>query len=343
MSAGADERIADAVEPKVGLRPRDRVRSLALGRTTSVLGVVLVLGAALAIATPSGFLTVSNLLDVGRQSSLLGLMTVGVTLVLICGQIDLSIAATYTLSGLVCAMLIGHGYNVGLAVLCALLVGAGAGFVNAILTATLKIPSFIVTLGTLQIMNGTSLLITGAEDQAIFGVHASGLDAFTYAGQGSPAGIPMQLIILLAVAAIVAVVLRRSVFGMRLYATGGNPRAADLAGIPVRRVQTWAFVSSGVLASVAGMLALGFISSVSPIGGQGLEFEVFAAAVIGGASLFGGYGTAIGAVLGAFLISLLKNGLVLLAVSPFWQIVTIGIVTIAAVGLNRFLQQREIE
>jgi ribose/xylose/arabinose/galactoside ABC-type transport system permease subunit len=218
-----------------------------------------------------------------------------------------------------------------------------AWLLNGTLAAVLKIPSFIVTLGTLQIINGTSLLITNAQNQSVFDLDVPGLDVLAYIGQGAPLGIPMQLILLGAVAAIIGLMLRKSVFGLRLFAVGGNGRAADLAGVPVRRVRILAFVISGLLASAAGIIGLGFISSVSPVGSQGQEFQVFAAAVIGGASLYGGYGGAVGAVLGAFVIGILNNGLVLLAVSPFWQIVTTGVVAISAVGLNRVLQRRTDE
>ena len=312
--------------------------SLSIGRTGSVLAVVLLLGAALSI-TSDNFLVTGNLLDVGRQSSLLALMAIGVTVVLISGQIDLSIAAIFTLAGLVSAMVISGGFGVAAGVACGLGVGIAAGLVNGVLSAYLRLPSFIVTLGTLQIFTGVSLLASNAENQALYGVTARGLDAFNYAGQGEPGGIPMQLIIMLSIGLIVTVMLRKSVFGMRLYATGGNRQAADLAGVPVRRVQITAFVISGVLAAMAGILALSFIGSISPIGARGQEFSVFAAAVIGGASLFGGFGTAAGAILGALLIGVLRNGLVLLGVSPFWQILTIGVVTIMAVALNRILQR----
>ena len=309
-----------------------------MGRTASVLAAVVLLGAVLSVASEN-FLTTANLLDVGRQSSLLALMAIGVTVVLISGQIDLSIAAIFTLAGLITAIVISGGYSVAAGVACGLGVGVAAGVLNGVLSAYLKLPSFIVTLGTLQIFNGVALLASNAQNQALYGVEARGLDAFNYAGQGEPGGVPMQLIIMVSVALIVTVMLRKSVFGMRLYATGGNPQAADLAGVPVRRVQIAAFVISGALAATAGILVLAFIGSISPIGARGQEFSVFAAAVIGGASLFGGFGTAAGAVLGALLIGVLRNGLVLLEVSPFWQIVTIGVVTILAVALNRVLQR----
>ena len=306
------------------------------GRTASVGGAIVLLSAVLAASTPS-FLTLDNLLDVGRQSSLLGLMAIGVTVVLISGQIDLSIASTFTLAGVVAAMLILNGADVGWAVLAGLAVGVSAGLVNGIISAYFKLPSFIVTLGTLQIMFGIALLLTDAQNRALYALEGGGIGVFFYAGRGSPAGIPMQLIIVLAVAMVVALVLRRTVFGLHLFAVGGSPRAAELAGLRNSRIRIGAFVISGVFAAAAGLLALGFIGSVSPIGARGMEFDVFAAAVIGGASLYGGRGTALGALLGALLIGVLRNGLVLLGVSTFWQMIVIGLVTIGAVAQNRLL------
>lgn len=307
-----------------------------IGPSGSVAVAIILLGAVLSILSPQ-FLNIENLLDVGRQASLLSLMAIGVTVALISGQIDLSIAATYTLASLVCAFLLLDGVALPLAVLAGLGVGFLAGLINGLVATLLKLPSFIVTLGMLQIMNGISLVITDAQSQSLVSVEAAGMDIFRYAGQGEPAGIPIQILIVIAVTLLIAWMLKRTAFGLRVFAVGGNPRAADLAGLSVARTRIGAFIVSGLLAASAGLIGMAFIGSVSPIGAVGMELTVFAATVIGGASLFGGRGTAIGAVLGALLIGVLQNGLVLNQVSTFWQTIVIGIVTIVAVAINRIL------
>lgn len=307
--------------------------------TIGIALAVLLLSILLTIWTDN-FLTVSNLLNVARQSSILGLMTIGLTLVLVSGQIDLSMGAMYSLGGVVTALYVLDYGNVYLGIL----VGLGAGvlfaIINGVLSAYFDLPAFIVTLGTSQVIFGTTLLLTGGANQGLFGSQATGIAFLSYLGQGRILDVPMQFIILCLIAVLAWLLLSKSTYGLRAYASGGSASAARLTGVNVPKIQLTAFIISGTLAAFAGVIALGFISSVSPVAGRGMEFDAFAAAVLGGASLYGGRGTIPGALLGALFLGILRNGLVLMNVTAFWQTVIIGLVTIAAVSVNRFVLLR---
>ena len=287
------------------------------------------------------FSDIGNLMDITRQMTLLGLMTLGLTLVLISGQVDLSMGSVFGLSGVVAAIILDSDLGLFAAIAAALAVGVLAGLLNGVLCTYAGLPSFIVTLGTLQLMLGMALLLADGAPLVLFRVDTFGLDGFYYASQTRLFGVlPLQFLFLLGLGLIVGFALSRTTFGLRLYASGGSGTAARFAGIDVEKLQITAFVASGLLSSVAGLLGLGFIQSITPMAGQDMVFPVFAAAVLGGASLFGGEGTILGALVGAALLSVLNNGLIHLNVSPFWQILINGLVVIVAIGVNRVLMLR---
>jgi ribose transport system permease protein len=309
-------------------------------RTAGVIGGLILMGTAWSLSSPF-FLRTGNLLDISRQMSVLGLMAIGVTFVLISGQIDLSIGSTYGITAIVFALMVSSGTSVFIAFPLGLLLGAVVGAVNGLLCAYLKLPSFIVTLGMLQLLRGIALMMTDGAPVSLFGSQAFGFGAFTFLGVGKLFGfLPMQFVVLLVVATISAFVLNRTKHGLRLYSVGSSSRAALLAGIPIAWVQTSAFMVSGVLASLGGLLAVAFIPNATPTAGSGLEFDVFAAAVLGGVSLFGGEGSVTGAVLGAALLAVLRNGLVILGVSSFVQTALTGLVIIAAIAVNVVITSR---
>jgi ribose/xylose/arabinose/galactoside ABC-type transport system permease subunit len=242
---------------------------------------------------------------------------------------------------MVCGLLWTGGAPIWVALLAGLATGAGVGTVNALLTTFAGIPSFIVTLGALNLVQGTTLLISDAqavnpEFDPEQKVPAGELDAFkSLAGADLPFDIPVQVVWLIVVAAIMAVLLHRSLFGFRLLAMGGNPEAARLARLPLRKYKCVVFIIRGCLAGLAGILDFSFLGSTDPNSGLSLTFPVFAAVVIGGASLTGGQGTVIGTLSGALLLTLLTNGLNLLGVGAYAQLMFVGAVTIAAVGVDR--------
>jgi ribose transport system permease protein len=243
----------------------------------------------------------------------------------------------YGLAGVVTAWVLTHNGAMTVAILAGLGVGVFAGLVNGLLSAYFRLPSFIVTLGTLQVLQGTAMTITDGAPIGLYRVKARGLDALYFVSQSRLYSIPMQFIVLLLLACLCGVILHRSTYGLRAYAAGGSGSAARLSGIRVARIQTIAFIVNGILSAIAGIFALGFIQSAAPTAGQGVEFSVFAAAVLGGANLFGGQGSIVGAILGAALLGLVNNALILLNVSVFWQIIANGLVVIVAVGVNRIV------
>ena len=240
-----------------------------------------------------GFSSSDNLLNVGQQASLIGIMAVGATFVIIAGEIDLSVGSIYVLASMVIGMLLQSGMNWVLALVIAIGVGALAGLVNGLLTVGLGLPSFIVTLGTLSVFRGIALLMTNAApislDQTI-----PNIEAFSYLGTGRPFGIPMQLILMLVVAVLGGFLLRFTRFGFHVYAVGGSREAARLCGIPTARIRVLTFVIQGALAALAGVVGLAFLLYAQGTTGAGLELLVITAVIIGGAALFGGSGTMLG-------------------------------------------------
>jgi len=290
----------------------------------------------------SFFLTSNNILELVRSMSTLGIVALGETLVIIAAEIDLSVGAVYGF----CAMALGemwiHGLSVYVALPAALAIGALIGVINAFFTVVVRIPSFIVTLGMFSLAQGLTYLISGSQSInpqfANPPVNASQF-AFFHGLASSTIlfNIPVQILWLVVAAVVVGLLLHRSLFGFRLTAIGGNPEAARLVGLPVRRYKVWVFAISGLCAAVGGILDFSFISSTSPNAGiNNITFPTFAAVIIGGASLAGGRGTVIGTLAGALLLGTLANGLNLNLVDPFVQLIAVGIVTIAAVALDRW-------
>lgn len=309
--------------------------------TQRELGVIAALAALVAygLLGTTGFGSSQNLLNVGQQVSLIGMMAVGMTFVIVTGEIDLSVGSIYVLASVVTGLLLQHEMNWLLAIIIGVLAGAVAGLINGLATVAFGIPSFIVTLGTLSIFRGTALLTTNAApislDQTV-----GNINKFSYLGEGRPYGIPMQLIVMLVVVAIGAFVLRFTRFGFHAYAVGDSREAARLCGIAVARVRIISFVIAGALSGLAGIAGLSFLLYASGTTGTGLELLVITAVIIGGAALFGGSGTMLGTVIGVFLIGGLQNVLVLAQVATFWQTVVVGIVIIGSVALDTWVRKR---
>ncbi|WP_157019962.1 ABC transporter permease [Mesorhizobium xinjiangense] len=323
---------------------RFSLASLLRARETGVFIALAVLCIFLSLATDS-FLTSLNLLNIGRQVSLLGIMAVGMTFVLISGEVDLSVGSTYALSGLATGMLIVAGWALLPALALGLFTGAAIGFVNGVLSTYGRLPSLIATLGMLSIVRGVALILTGGQPVTVNlrnGADAGVLQAFSFMGQGYLFGIvPMQLVFFAVIAAIAWVVLSYTSFGFRTFAVGGSAKAARVSGISVNWVKIWAFVVMGLLAAFAGILSLAFLpSGQAGRTGLGLELDVIAATIVGGASLAGGEGTILGTILGVLIIGVMRNGLVLMGVSPFVQELMIGLVIIIAVGIDKWSMRR---
>jgi len=292
-----------------------------------------------AVVSPS-FAQGDNLLLVGQQISQLGIMAVGATFVIINGEIDLSVGSIYALGAIVTGMTITAGLGWPLGIVFGLLSGVIAGAINGLATVLLGIPSFIVTLGTLSVFRGVTLLIS---DGAPISLSESipGVPEFSLLGRGRLFDvIPMQLIIFMVFIAAGVLLLSRSRFGFNTYAVGGNAEAARLVGINIRSVKVTAFILSGFTAAAAGVLGLSFLSYVQGVTGTGLELTVISAVIIGGAALFGGSGTMWGTVIGVAFIGLLQNILNINGISSFWQTVVTGSVIIVAVSADAWQRRR---
>ncbi len=327
---------------------RDRLLSLIV-RFRSVLALV-VLTAFLAFTTDA-FWTEQNLQNVLRQIAVNLCLSVGMTLVVLAGGIDLSVGSTLALSGAVAAGLARSGIRVPQwntlveftpagAMLGGILTGLVVGLANGVAVTVFRLPPFVATLGMLGIARGLTMLWTGGNP-----IHDLG-PAFAYLGNGRLDAIPglgwlpMPIVVSGTLAAVLALVAERTRFGRGLYAVGGNERAAALSGLPVAAIKRRAYLWCGALAGVAGVLLASRLNAATPDAGEGYELDAIAAVVIGGASLSGGRGTVFGTVLGCLLIGVLNVGLVLLDVSPYWQQVIKGLVILAAVALDRWTASR---
>lgn len=319
-------------------------RRLLAARETGVFIALLLMCIFLSLATPS-FLSVRNLLNVGRQVSLLGIMAIGMVQVLVAREIDLSVGATYALSAIITGLLLLQQWPLGVCLAAGLLSGILIGLINGLLSTYGQLPSFITTLGMMSVVRGAALLITDGKPVTVneaFGANPEALKVFYFLGQGRLFDvIPMQLVFFILVIILGWFLLSRTVFGFRLYAVGGSDKAARVSGIRVFNTKITAFVIIGFLCAVAGILSLSFLPSAQAgRTGVGLELDVIAAPIVGGASLAGGEGTILGVILGVFIIGVLRNGLVLMGISPFWQEMAIGAVIILAVGIDKWTRAR---
>jgi ribose transport system permease protein len=283
----------------------------------------------LAILSPA-FLTLLNILNVLRQASINGFQAFGLTLVIISGGIDLSVGSIVAFSGMVSALLILAGVTPILAVLAGLVSGTAIGVLNGLLISKGKLQPFIATLGSMMVFRGLTLYISNGVPASKLG---EGLIGFI--GRGFILGIPTPVYLLLLIFAVIAFVLRKTVFGKRIYAIGGNKRAAFLSGIDVDKNLVYVYAISGFLAALAGIVLMSRVDSAVPTAGIGFELSAIAAAVIGGVSLAGGKGKASGTLIGILIIAIIINGLNLLGTSSYLQQVITGLIIVAAVIADR--------
>lgn len=315
-----------------------------LARFQSLIALA-VMVSALSLASDS-FLTVDNGMNVLRQISINLCLSIGMTLVILSGGIDLSVGSVLALSGAVAAGLLKNGVAlerfdvlVQFTVFGAILAGIGTGLVlgwfNGFAITRFKLPPFVATLAMLSIARGLTMLWTGGFPITGLGGH------FGFVGTGRVLGVPMPVWISAVLALIFFGVTRRTRFGRHLFAVGGNERAAELTGLNVNRVKLGVYTLAGALAGVAGLLVTARLDSATPNAGMSYELDSIAAVVIGGTSLSGGRGSILGTVLGCLIIGVLNNGLFLLDVSPFWQQVVKGFVILAAVAADRLGTRKE--
>ena len=315
------------------------------GRTLIVLVLLIIVFSLLS----SDYLTQSNVISMTKHVSVNAILAIGVTFVIITGGIDLSVGSIAGLASMVAGFLLFRGlpmfggtlwFSVGLVILLSLGVGAGVGAVNGLIVTRFGVAPFIATLGMLYVARGfAQIMSNGGTFPNLAGTTARGNQGFHVLGVDSWLGLPVSVWIMFVVAVLAIVVTTRTPFGRRVFAVGGNERAAVLSGISTGRILISVYVISGALAALAGMLLTSELAAAYPDTATTYELNAIAAAVLGGTSLSGGRGTIIGTVMGAFVIGFLSDGLVLIGVSTFWQSVVKGAVIILAVVTEQ-AQQR---
>ncbi len=277
------------------------------------------------------FLSLDNWMNILRQTSLNALISVGMLMVLLTGGIDLSVGSVAALTGCVMGVLMQAGVNnPAILITAGLATGLLTGLFNGFLFTQLELPHpFVSTMGSRMIYRGAALLITGAAPISGFST------AITFLGYRNVGGIfPISFVLVIVIFVIINVFLNRTALGRRIYSIGGNKEAARLSGVNVKRTLNFAYMMSGLMASIAGIVLIGRISSAFPIAGETYDMDAIAACVIGGASFFGGKGTVIGTLIGALLIAIIRNGLDLLGAQSDAQFVVIGSVIILAVLID---------
>jgi len=281
------------------------------------------------ILTPV-FFNPLNILNVIRQVSIIGVIAVGMTFVILLGGIDLSVGSVVAFTGIIAAgFQVKWGGSLFLSIVIPLLVGGGIGFLNGFISTKGGLHPFIVTLGTMSIFRGATLLV--AKGRPISGMSKS----FRFIGAGMIGPIPFPVILFLGSVIIAAIILRRTVFGRYIYAIGGNEEAALLSGIRVDRYKVSAFTILGFLSALSGLILTSRLNSGELVAGEGYELDVIASVVIGGTSMMGGEGGVYGTLIGALLIGVISNGLNLLGVQPYWQMIVRGSIIILAVLMDK--------
>ena len=323
-----------AAGSKTSLDVRSMIKRVTDWREFNVVLAVILLSAVLA-ASSDAFLTTANLFSVMRAFSLTAIMAVGQTIVILTAGIDLSVGSIMGLSGLLTAMIIRDGYPVELAVVAGLVTGSGVGLCNGLMITKLRLPPFIATLGTLSMGRGLMYWITHGWPVTLSFEHP-----FLSLGQGYVGPIPVPVIVMLALYIAAAIFLSRTSIGRYIYAVGGNEQAARFSGIRVSSVKVLVYTISGFCCAISGLILLARMVSAQPMAGLGYELPVIAACAIGGTSLMGGEGTILGTLMGAALMGILQNGMVLVGIDTYAQQAVTGAVIVIAVTLDQWRQRR---
>jgi erythritol transport system permease protein len=297
------------------------------------------------------YFSMANFLTMASHVAIFGILAIGMLLVILNGGIDLSVGSTLGLAGVVAGFLM-QGVTldmfgvvlfppVWVVAILACMLGAFVGLLNGVLIARFKVPAFVATLGVMYVARGVALLMTsGLTYNNLGGKPELGNTGFDALGFDRLFGVPTGVVVLAVIAVIASLVLNRTAFGRWLYASGGNERAAELSGVPVKTVQIAVYVLSGICAAIAGLILSSQLTSAGPTAGTTYELTAIAAVVIGGAALTGGRGNIRGTLLGAFVIGFLSDGLVIIGISAYWQTVFTGAVIVLAVLLNAVQYRR---
>ena len=313
-------------------------------RLRTFVALILVL-AYFSVMAPN-FLTAANAVIVSKHVALNAFLAIGMTFVIITGGIDLSVGSIVGLCAMVAGWLVLNGVDLGIGytvwfntweiVGITLLVGTGVGLINGILITRLNVAPFIATLGTLYIARGAALLSSGGRTfPNLSGSEDFGTSSFPFIGTGTLMGLPVMIWLLVAVALAAHYISRRTPLGRHIYAVGGNERGAALSGVKVNRVKLFVYMFSGFCAALVGIIIASQLQAAHPATGETFELNAIAAAVLGGTSMSGGRGRIFGTIIGAFVIGILSDGLIMMGVSSFWQTVIKGVVIVLAVVIDQ--------
>ncbi|MFS9164426.1 ABC transporter permease subunit [Streptococcus mitis] len=302
-----------------------------MSELTTVIALIILM--AVITIINSNFLTANNLLNLLLQVTSNALIAFGMTFVILTGGIDLSVGSILALSSALTAGLLGSGMPVTLAILISLILGCILGMINGLLISYGKLAPFIVTLATMTIFRGATLVYTNG-NPITKGLSDTFL--FQFLGQGYIVGIPFPVIIMFIVFIVLYALLHKTAFGKSVYAIGGNEKAAFISGVKLNKVKIIIYSISGIMASISGLIITSRLSSAQPTAGASYEMDAIAAVVLGGTSLSGGKGRILGTLIGALIIGVLNNGLNIIGVSAFWQQVVKGVVILIAVLIDRF-------
>lgn len=317
---------------------RGLLRRIASIDEIGVLGAFVVLCVVLSILVGDTFLSASNFVNVSRQASYVGIMAVGMVFVISMGDIDLSVGSIWMLASVSMALALKDEWPIWLAVVLCLVVATACGLLNGLLSVWLRIPTIIVTLGTLSLFRGLGLVLTNATPVSGYNLETW---FFEWIGGKDPVfGIWTSVWVMAIVGVCGWLLFDHTAFGRRVQAIGSNMQAARFSGIRVSRYRVMVMSLMGFIVGIAAVVALAFNRNGSPTVGVGTELYVIAATIIGGTALSGGGGSVLGAILGAVIIQLIQNGLALLAVPPAWSTAVTGIVIIVAVTLDYLIKRR---
>jgi ribose transport system permease protein len=306
---------------------RTGLKSFLGRRETGALIALLIMSFALSFVSDF-FFTFSNMINIARQVSLNAIIAVGMTLVILTGGIDLSVGSIVALSGTIASSLMANDIHMWIAILVGILIGGIAGLINGLTITKLNVPPIITTLAMMTAARGIALVYTN-------GYPISNLpDSFVFLGRGYLGPIPVPAIIMLVIYILGYILLTQMKVGRYIYGLGGNEEAVHLSGINVNRTKILVYVICGLVSAVSGLILASRLNSGQPLAGSGFEMDAIAAVIIGGASISGGEGTMIGTLIGALIINILNNGLNLMNVNPYSQMIVKGVVLAAAVAIR---------
>jgi ribose/xylose/arabinose/galactoside ABC-type transport system permease subunit len=333
VSSTADDALAEQADLP---RPQGRGRLAALSRGWGseliVLAVIVVLGLLVGLGNPV-FFSAQNLLNILQAVAVVGIAAIGATLVVVSGNLDLSVGSTISLGGLAAALTTTAGLPFEMAILVGVMAGAAVGVVNGLIVTLGRVNSFIVTLGTASAIAGLALYITDRHPIAM-------PDSSAWLGQGAVGPVPVSVVVLILLVVLTQYFLSRTIPGQRIVAIGDNQRAAYLSGLPVRSTTILAYVLAGMFAAFAGVLQASSLANAQPAAGSGMVLTIIAGVIIGGTSLLGGRGSVIGTLLGSVLLGILSNAFILLRLNPEIQVVSLGVVIVLAALFDQWRMRR---